>query len=68
LPDTPAARGFKPPNIPAAFFGIVLGLAGLGHTWRAAHQVWPVPASIGEALFAAAALVWAGLVALFVLK
>jgi len=38
---------FKPPIIPAAFFGIVLGLAGLGNAWRAAHRVWQAPAFVG---------------------
>lgn len=28
---------FRPPIVPAAFFGIVLGLAGLGNAWRVAH-------------------------------
>lgn len=40
---------FKPPIIPAAFFGIVLGLAGLGNAWNAAHQLWHMPALVGEA-------------------
>jgi tellurite resistance protein len=59
---------FKPPIVPAAFFGIVLGLAGLGNSWRAAHQVWQAPAPIGEALMALAAFVWALLILLFALK
>jgi tellurite resistance protein len=59
---------FKPPIIPAAFFGIVLGLAGLGGAWRAAHQIWQMPAVLGEALMALAAVVWALLLFLFVLK
>ncbi len=56
------------PAVPAAFFGIVLGLAGLGGTWRAAHRVWGMPAWIGEALMAAATLVWAILAVLYILK
>jgi tellurite resistance protein len=59
---------FKPPIIPAAFFGIVLGLAGLGNAWRAAHQIWQTPAFVGEALMALAAVVWALLLLLFILK
>jgi tellurite resistance protein len=55
-------------RIPAAFFGIVLGLAGLGGSWRAAHRVWGVPAGIGEALMLVATLVWAALVALTAAK
>jgi len=59
---------FKPPVIPAAFFGIVLGLAGLGGAWRAAHQVWQTPAIVGEALMAVAAIVWLLVSFLFILK
>ena len=29
---------FKLPVVPAAFFGIVLGLAGLAFAWRAAQR------------------------------
>jgi tellurite resistance protein len=59
---------FKPPIIPAAFFGIVLGLAGLGNAWRAAHQVWRMPALVGEVLMALATIVWALLLLLFILR
>jgi tellurite resistance protein len=59
---------FKPPIVAAAFFGIVLGLAGLGNAWRAAHHVWKAPALIGEALMSLAAIVWALLLLLFILK
>jgi tellurite resistance protein len=60
--------GFRPPTIPAALFGIVVGLAGLGSAWRAAHQVWQLPALVGEVLMALATVVWAVLLVLFVLK
>lgn len=53
---------------PAAFFGMVLGLAGLGAVWRAAHRVWQLPEVVGEALMAVAVLVWAGLMMLYGLK
>lgn len=56
------------PFVPAAFFGIVLGLVGLGSAWRAAHQVWHLPAIVGESLMAAAAAVWAALLLLFALR
>lgn len=56
------------PLVPASFFGIVLGLAGLGGSWRAAHRLWGLPAGIGETLMLAAALVWAALVVLYVSK
>jgi tellurite resistance protein len=59
---------FKPPIVPAAYFGIVLGLGGLGSAWRAAHQVWHLPAIVGEVLMAMAAAVWALLLVLFILR
>ena len=36
------------PNVPAAFFGMVLGLAGLGNAWRAATEAWRLPMAIGK--------------------
>ena len=62
------SKGFKPPIVPAAFFGIVLGLAGLGNAWRAAHQVWQLPAIVGEIILALASIVWAVLITLFALR
>jgi len=59
---------FEPPIVPAAFFGIVLGLAGLGAGWRAAHEVWHLPAQVGEALMALATIIWALLLLLFILR
>lgn len=53
---------------PASYFGIVLGLGGLGNAWRAATKVWALPPVIGEAIFALAGLVWALLVLLYILK
>lgn len=56
------------PLVPASFFGIVLGLAGLGGAWRVAHRLWGLPAGVGEGLMLAAALVWAVLLALYAAK
>ena len=56
------------PVVPAAFFGMVLGLAGLGGSWRAAHLAWGLPAAIGEAIMLLAALAWAVLAALYIGK
>lgn len=67
-PATPAKKMFSLPSVPAAFFGIVLGLAGLGNAWRAATEAWHLPSAIGEALMAAAIIVWAILVILYSLK
>lgn len=58
----------KLPHVPASLFGIVLGLAGLGNTWRVAHRVWGLSPFVSEAIFAVAATVWAGLLFLFGLK
>src|SRR3954463_5784529 len=58
----------KLPVVPASFFGMVLGLAGLGGAWRAAHKVWELPALVGEALMAFATFVWAILIILYAHK
>lgn len=58
----------RPPAVPAAFFGMVLGLAGLGNAWRAATAAWHLPGAIGEVLMALATIVWAILIVLFALK
>jgi tellurite resistance protein len=54
--------------LPASFFGIVLGLAGLGGAWRAAHAAWALPAIVGELIMFAAALVWLLMAVLYGLK
>jgi len=56
------------PLIPASYFGMVLGLSGLGTAWRFAAQVWHLPAIMGEIVSLASVAVWALLVILFVLK
>jgi tellurite resistance protein len=58
----------KLPIIPASFFGIVLGTAGLGNAWRIAARIWALPTIIGEAISLAAVAIWAVLLALFILK
>src|SRR3989475_9687796 len=54
--------------MPASFFGIVLGLAGLGGAWRVAARVWQVPSIIGEALMLVAGIVWMLMLALYAAK
>ena len=56
------------PMVPAAFFAVVLGLAGLGSVWRRAHVVYGAPAFIGEAVMACAVLVWALVLVLYAAK
>ena len=48
----------KPTHIPASFFGMVLGLSGLGQAWRVAVKLWSMPEWIGEAILLLASLVW----------
>jgi tellurite resistance protein len=54
--------------VPAAFFGIVLGLVGLGGCWRLAARLWGLPTHIGEGLMLLATAVWAVLLILYVAK
>ncbi|OCJ13401.1 tellurite resistance protein TehA [Rhizobium sp. AC44/96] len=62
------ARQSRLPRIPAAFFGIVLGIAGLSNSWRAAAAIWPLPPGIGAALGFLAVAVWLLLVVLYAAK
>jgi tellurite resistance protein len=65
---TDMATGFKLPIIPASFFGIVLGIAGLGNAWRVASRIWALPTVIGETISLIGVIVWFVLLALFALK
>lgn len=56
------------PIVPASFFGVVLGLGGLGNVWRQAHRVWELPSIVGEAIVVTAVAVWAILLVLYLLK
>ena len=55
-------------NMPVSYFGVVLGLAGLGNAWRAAAQAWQLPKFIADWIYLVAGIVWAALVVLYVLK
>lgn len=54
--------------VPASFFSMVLGLAGLGNGWRVAAPHWGLPTWVGEAVMLLASLVWLSLVVLYGLK
>ncbi len=54
--------------LPAAFFGMVLGLSGLGQAWRLASQLWGLPTPIGEALLLFATLVWLALLLAYLVQ
>jgi tellurite resistance protein len=56
------------PIIPASFFGIVLGVAGLGGSWHAAAGVWNMSPWIGDGIDAVGLLIWAILMILYLLK
>lgn len=71
--DTPDPAGTLPATparvvLPASFFGIVLGLVGLGNDWRGAAATWGLPGWIGETLMLAAAAVWLALVLTYAAK
>jgi tellurite resistance protein len=53
---------------PASFFGMPLGLFGLGLAWRGATSLWSLPSWIGEAILTVAAVLWAWLIGLYALK
>lgn len=54
--------------VPASYFGMVLGIAGLGGAWRVAHRVWGLPPEVGETLMLVGTLLWAFLVVLYGIK
>jgi tellurite resistance protein len=56
------------PIIPAAFFGMVLGLSGLGGAWRVATRLWALPAWIGETISLLGVAVCTLLIVLYALK
>ncbi|KJV24843.1 dicarboxylate transporter/tellurite-resistance protein TehA [Luteibacter yeojuensis] len=55
-------------SVPASFFGMVLGLVGLGGNWRSASHLWGLPPAVGEAIMALAFVVWLVVSALYTLK
>lgn len=55
-------------TVPASFFGMILGLVGLGGNWRVAATLWHLPTIIGEAIMALASVVWIALVVAYVYK
>jgi tellurite resistance protein len=56
------------PVVPASFFGIILGLTGLGGGWRVASRLWGLPWAISECIMSLAAVVWIILIVLYTLK
>src|SRR5215472_8388218 len=66
--DHSMKTNFRIPMVPANFFGIVLGVMGLGNAWRVGHHVWGLPSAIGDAFELIGSAVWLVLVTLYVAK
>lgn len=56
------------PLVPAMFFGMVLGVGGLGNAWRIAAPLWGLPALVGEAFCLLAVAIWAIWTVMFAIK
>ena len=53
-------------NLPAGYFGMVLGILGMGFAWRYASTIWPVSRAIGDGLVILAMVIWALLAVTFI--
>ena len=56
------------PAVPASFFGMVLGLVGLGDCWRVAAMAWGYSHAIDEIVMGVAFLVWLLVLILYIGK
>lgn len=54
--------------IPASFFGMILGLAGLGNCWQAATVLWHTPGWISESILYTATVLWLVLLYFYLTK
>ncbi len=66
LATSPAAAAAA--RVPASFFSIVLGLAGLGAAWRSAARAYGVSDWLADALLAVSAALFLGVLAAQVLR
>jgi tellurite resistance protein len=55
-------------NIPVSFFGMILGLVGLGNCWRVSTKIWHLPNWIGEIIMLIAVVVWLVLILAYIGK
>ncbi|MEI9700676.1 dicarboxylate transporter/tellurite-resistance protein TehA [Enterobacter cloacae] len=55
-------------NLPAGYFGMVLGIIGMGFAWRYASTFWPVTRWPGEGLVALAVVCWFLLTVAFITR
>ena len=58
----------SPLNLPAGYFGIVLGIIGLGFSWRFAATIWPVGIIPATTLILLAIVIWAVLMTAFLVR
>lgn len=57
---------FRVPSVPASTFSVVLGVSGLGQSWRVAEHLWGINARVGEGLLVLATAVWASLLCAYI--
>ncbi|MDU4841123.1 MAG: dicarboxylate transporter/tellurite-resistance protein TehA [Leclercia adecarboxylata] len=55
-------------NLPAGYYGMVLGTIGMGFAWRYASTLWPVTRWPGEILVTLAMAIWAFLTVAFLTR
>ena len=55
-------------NLPAGYFGMVLGTIGMGFAWRYASTIWPLSHAIGDGLVIMAIVMWALLALAFIVR
>lgn len=65
IPAATSAAGPWLMHVPVPLFAVVMGVTGLGIAWRKAAHVLAVPAAVGEAIVALAALLFVAIVALY---
>lgn len=65
-PNTEAAPWLR--HVPVPLFAVVMGIGGLGLAWRRGHEAFALPAAIGEAVLALAALLLVAIAALYLAK
>ncbi|MCL6407717.1 dicarboxylate transporter/tellurite-resistance protein TehA [Dickeya dadantii] len=55
-------------NLPAGYFGIVLGIIGLGFSWRFAATIWPVTTIPANTLIFLAIIIWSLLMLALIIR
>ena len=55
-------------NLPAGYYGMVLGTIGMGFAWRYASTIWPVTRWPGEILVTLAMAIWSFLTVAFLTR